>query len=374
MGRLNDKTQGEEHDGCGRDRRRRWAGRPGRHLRAGRCRPQGDPARPGGRAVAGRPGVLVVRRADVRRQPRAAPPAHPRLARPGAAGLDGLGRLRSRGGSLAEALGRGLCGVRGRREAGVAEGPRRALVPDRGLGRARRLHGDRARQLGAALPHHVGHRPRRHRAVRASRARGCRQRARDAALSPSCQRADQQRRRGRWRARRGAGADLGGARRAELARRSRRVRPQGAGGDRHLRRHRRQHRAGAAELARAAGRAARAHAVRRARLCRRAHAGHHGSGGRQRHQPRPHVALHRGHRQLEPDLEPARHPHPAGPVIDLARRARTAPAGAAVSGLRYARHARAHHADAATTTPGSFSARRSSSASSRCRARSRTRT
>ena len=94
-----------------------------------------------------------------------------------------------------------------------------------------------------------------------------------------------------------------------------------------------------------AGRAAQAHALRRARLRRRPHARHHRGGRRQRHQPRPHVALHRGDLQLEPDLEPARHPHPARPVVDLARRARAAPAGAAVSRLRYARHARAHHAD-----------------------------
>ena len=65
---------------------------------------------------------------------------------------------------------------------------------------------------------------------------------------------------------------------------------------------------------------------------------------RQRHPPRPHVALHRGHPQLGPDLAAARHPHPARPVVAVAGRDRQAPAGAAVPRLRHARHARAHHA------------------------------
>ena len=66
---------------------------------------------------------------------------------------------------------------------------------------------------------------------------------------------------------------------------------------------------------------------------------------RQHHQSRPHVALHGGHHQLRADLECARHPHPAGAVVAVDRRDGQAPAGAAVSGLRYARHARAsaHH-------------------------------
>ena len=74
-------------------------------CRADRGRTQGDPARPGGRAVAGRAGVLVVRRPVLRRLARAAAHAHPRLARAGAAGLDGLGRLRPRRGSLCPASG-----------------------------------------------------------------------------------------------------------------------------------------------------------------------------------------------------------------------------------------------------------------------------
>ena len=44
----------------------------------------------------------------------------------------------------------------------------RALVSHRRLGRARRLSRHRARQLGAALPRHLGHGPGDHRAVRRS--------------------------------------------------------------------------------------------------------------------------------------------------------------------------------------------------------------
>ena len=70
----------------------------------------------------------------------------------GSAGFD------RRRGPLAAALGRGLRRLRRGREAGVAAQDGPALVPDRGLGRARRLYRHRARQLGAALPRHLGHR------------------------------------------------------------------------------------------------------------------------------------------------------------------------------------------------------------------------
>ena len=60
-------------------------------------------------------------------------------------------------------------------------------------------------------------------------------------------------------------------------------------------------------------------------------------------QPRPHVALRRGHQELEPDLADARHPDPARAVVAVARRDRPAPAGPAVPRVRHARHARAHH-------------------------------
>ena len=57
------------------------------------------------------------------------------------------------------------------------------------------------------------------------------------------------------------------------------------------------------------------------------------------------MALCRGHQELESDLDGARHPHPARSVIALARRARPAAAGAALSRLRHARHPQAHHGD-----------------------------
>jgi predicted oxidoreductase len=44
------------------------------------------------------------------------------------------------------------------------------------------------------------------------------------------------------------------------------------------------------------------------------------------------VALRRGHPELVTDLAEARHPHPAGPVVDVVRRHRQAPARAAVPG------------------------------------------
>ena len=116
-----------------------------------------------------------------------------------------------------------------------------------------------------------------------------------------------------------------------------------AGGDRRLRRHRRQSRHGPAELAEAAGRAAEIHDLRRARTCRRPHDRHHGSRRRPADQPRPDVALRRGHPKLESDLAAPRHPHPARPVLDVVRRVGQAPARAALPRLRHARPARIHH-------------------------------
>ena len=122
------------------------------------------------------------------------------------------------------------------------------------------------------------------------------------------------------------------------------------------------------------GAAAERHDLRRARSRRRAHARHHGGRRRQRHQPRPHVALHGGHPELEPDLVAARHPHPARSVVAVARRARASgcPCRCSPASTRWARSPTSWHQ--ATSIPGSCSARRSSSASSRCPAPSRTRT
>ncbi len=52
-----------------------------------------------------------------------------------------------------------------------------------------------------------------------------------------------------------------------------------------------------------------------------------------------------GIRNWSPIWTQARHPHPAGALVRVARCTRAAAAGAAVSGLRYAGHARAHHED-----------------------------
>jgi predicted oxidoreductase len=55
-------------------------------------------------------------------------------------------------------VGGGLAGLVATAE--LADAGRRVIVveqePDASLGRARRLRGDRPRQLGAALPHHLG--------------------------------------------------------------------------------------------------------------------------------------------------------------------------------------------------------------------------
>ena len=61
-------------------------------------------------------------------------------------------------------------------------------------------------------------------------------------------------------------------------------------------------------------------------------------------QPRPDVALHRGHPQLGPDLEEPRHPHPPRPVVAVALRDRRAVPGAVPPRLRLPRHARRDHA------------------------------
>ena len=154
-----------------RDRRRRRAGRSGGDSRACRRRPAGDPARSGARGLARRTGVLVVRRPVLRRLPRAATVPDPRLARARTSGLARERRIRPPRGRVAAPLGRGVRRVRRRREAPVAARPGRAIPADAGLGRARRLSRHRARELGTALSHHLGDRPRADRAVRPSRTR-----------------------------------------------------------------------------------------------------------------------------------------------------------------------------------------------------------
>ena len=342
-------------------------------MRADRGRAQGDPARPGGRAVAGRAGVLVVRRPVLRRLARAAAHAHPRLARPGAAGLAGLGRLRPRGGPLAPQVGRGLRRLRGGREARLAARPRRALVSRSSAGPS----------AAATPPPSTATR------CRASTSPGARGPASSRRSLRACARAPS---RGSCRcafaiastrspARPASSTASRGdileptqrrARTAELAHDGRRFRPQGAGDHRHVGRHRRQPRPRAPELAEAARHAARAHDLRRARPRRRPHARHHRGRRRRHHQPRPHVALHRGHPELEPDLDQARHPHPARsrPPCGSMRAGGACRCRCSRASTRWARSRTSCRR--ATTTPGSCSARRSSSASSRCRAPSRT--
>ena len=134
-------------------------------------RASGADRRPGERRQPRRPGVLVVRRAVLRRQPRAAPAGHPRQPRARAAGLAGHGGLRPPRGPLAAAMGTRLRRLRGRGEAQLAARARAADLPAGRLGRARRLRRTRARQLGAALPHHLGHRARDRRDLRPPAAR-----------------------------------------------------------------------------------------------------------------------------------------------------------------------------------------------------------
>ena len=77
-------------------------------------------------------------------------------------------RRPGRGGLLGLPVGAGLRRLRRRGEALLAARDGGALVPAGGLGRAGRLPGRRARQLGAALPRHLGHRARGAGAVRAA--------------------------------------------------------------------------------------------------------------------------------------------------------------------------------------------------------------
>src|SRR6266567_2913224 len=133
------------------------------------------------------------------------------------------------------------------------------------------------------------------------------------------------------------------ARQEQFAQSCRRLRAARASGDRRLRRHRRQSRSGPAELAEAPWRCAQKHDLRRTRACRWKDDRHHRGRGRAADQPRPDVALCRGHQELVTDLAAPRHPHPARTIVDVVRRVRHAPALAAVSRLRYARPAALRH-------------------------------
>ena len=112
--------------------------------------------------------------------------------------------------------------------------------------------------------------------------------------------------------------------------------------------------------------------LRRARARRRAHARDHRGRRRHHRQPRPDVALHRGHQQLGPDLARPRDPDHPRPVLAVVRRERRASARTVLPRLRHATARCGQILPPATTTRGSCSPSRSSRRSSRCRAPSRT--
>ena len=217
------------------------------------------------------------------------------------------------------------------------------VVPAGPVGRARRLRGRRARQLGPPVPRHVGHRPRDPRAVRPRPARRPPRGTRRRPLPAPRHRPGHHRRRRDRRARRRARVRRRRPRGAEQPDRRAPLRARrGLRRDRD-RRHRRQPRPRARHVAVRGGHAARADALRGAGP--RGRLGHRGGAQRRgsRRARGPHVALPRGHHQPLAGLEPARDPHPRGPEQPLARRRRQPPAGTPVPRLRLARRAPAHH-------------------------------
>lgn len=200
----------------------RWPRRSGRDGRTGRRGAQGTAPGPGTRVQPGRPGVLVLRRSVPDRLRRTAADGNQGLPRTGVAGLAGHGRLRprcrrpGRSGLLGPQVGRGVCGLRRGGEAVLALRAGDPLVPDRGLGRARRRPRGRTRQLGAPLPCHLGYRYGRGRAVREAGAGRGREREGDLQV-PAPRRRDRAHRRCRdgcaWR---GPRAQYGGARQGQF--------------------------------------------------------------------------------------------------------------------------------------------------------------
>ena len=248
------------------------------------------------RAVAGRAGVLVVRRAVLRRQPRAAAHAHPRQPRPRAAGLAGLGRLRPR-----------------RRTFGRASGPR-PTSPSRP---ARSAPGCTPRACagfpivgwaergGYTATEHGNSVPRFHvtwgtgpgviepfvERVREGEKRGLvslRFRHRVNGLTTTAARSTACAAKSWSRARVERGAPSSRTVVGEFALKAQAiiVTSGGIGGNHELVR---------ANWPERLGEPPRAHDLRRARSRRRPHARHHRGRRRRHHQPRPHVALHRGH-------------------------------------------------------------------------------
>ena len=264
--------------------------------------------------------------------------------RAGLAGLAGQRRLRPARGRLAAALGRGVRGLRRGREALLAARAGRALLPDRRLGRTRRLPRRRPRQLGAALPHHLGHRPRPWSNPSSARSRGrAPSRPRATAVPASGRRADRDG--GAVTGVRGSVLEPAGAARGQAS--SREVAGEfaltaqavlvtsgGIGGNHELVRQNWPARLGPPpatcssgvpahvdgrmlEISEAAGR----------RLINRDRMWHYTEGIANWNPIWPRHGI-----RILP-----------GPVLALAGRARPPAAGAAVPRLRHARHARAHH-------------------------------
>ena len=114
-----------------------------------------------------RAGVLVLRRAVPRRLPRAAPAAGARLPRARPAGLVRHRRLRPRPRTTGRASGpRPTCSSPPGRSAPGCKEQGIRFFPVVGWAERGGYTATGPRQLGAALPHHLGHRPRRRRAVR----------------------------------------------------------------------------------------------------------------------------------------------------------------------------------------------------------------
>ncbi len=282
------------------------------------------------RSEPGRPGVLVARRAVPRRLARAAPHGRQGLARAGAGrtGWAAPAFDRDDEDHWPRRWARGLRRLRRGREAALAARQGLRWLPGRGLGRARRLRRHRATATRCRASTSPGAPARRGRAVRAPGARrprrgpgaafGFRHRVdelivtdgavdgvRGAVLEPE-----------RGRARRAAARATRSA--SSSCTRRRCWSPPAAS---------------AATTSWCAGTGPTASGtapgdddLRRARPRGRADAGHRRGGRRPAGQPRPDVALHRGHPELGPDLGDARHPHPARAVVAVARRARPAPA------------------------------------------------
>ncbi|MBK8058014.1 MAG: FAD-binding protein [Gemmatimonadetes bacterium] len=200
---------------CRRDRR--WeAGRPHGHRGAGRGRKavilldQEPEASLGGQAFWSFGGLFFVnspeqRRLGIRVTARPRPPG---LAGP--AGFDRRGRP-------APAVGRGVRRLRRGEKRAWLRAMGHRIFPVVGVGGTWRNLGDRAWQLGSALPYHVGDGPGVARALRAPGARGGGRRTGDALLPPPGHGAQPQRRRDQRRARRATRTQQCRARRSLVA-------------------------------------------------------------------------------------------------------------------------------------------------------------